>query len=482
MTVGSSQTVAIVGGGLAGLAAGCSLAEAGFGVTVFERRPFVGGRAFSFKDNTTGEVIDNCQHVLLGCCTNLLDFYRRIGAEGLISWYDRLNFLAPGGGRSVIAFSKLPAPLHTAPSFLRASFLGVRDKLSIVRALMALMRHPVVDDGLSFLDWLRPQHPTERAIERFWKVVLISALNEDLDRVSARLAAMVIRFSFLKSSTGGLTGIPRVPLTELYSKAADYIVARGGRIELRASVTEVEPIAASSDPRSSVLASRSGVRLCANGAPRMFDHAVMAVPFDALAKLLPQAPEAESLRSQLARFETAPITAVHLWFDRPITELDHAILLDRTVQWMSNKSKILACQPAGSGKRETGNYIEAVISASKSLVPMSRQEVIQLAVRELGDFFPAVRRATLLKAAVVKEIHATCVPSPGSEAARPGAVTAWPRLFLAGDWTATGWPSTMEGAVRSGYRAAEGVCRSLGDDTGFSVPELPASGLMRMFD
>jgi zeta-carotene desaturase len=214
----------------------------------------------------------------------------------------------------------------------------------------------------------------------------------------------------------------------------------------------------------------------------MFDHAVMAVPFDALAKLLPQSPEAEPLRSQLARFETAPITAVHLWFDRPITELDHAILLDRTVQWMSNKSKILDPRSAGNGQREAGNYIEAVVSASKSLVPMSRQEVIQLAVRELGDFFPAVRRATLLKAAVVKEVHATCVPSPGSEAARPGPVTVLPRVFLAGDWTATGWPSTMEGAVRSGYRAAEAVCRSLGNGTQFLVPELPASGLMRIFE
>jgi zeta-carotene desaturase len=208
----------------------------------------------------------------------------------------------------------------------------------------------------------------------------------------------------------------------------------------------------------------------------------MAVPFDSLSRMLSQLPDATPLRDQLAQFETSPITGVHLWFDRPITELDHAVLLDRTIQWMFHKSKILQRFETGNGEREPGtDYIELVISASKSLVEKSRQEVIQLAVSELAEFFPVVREARLVKATVVKEIHATYAPLPGSEAHRPGPRTTWPTMFLAGDWTATGWPSTMEGAVRSGYTAAQAICDATGHPQQFLVPDLPAAGLMRLF-
>jgi hypothetical protein len=180
-------------------------------------------------------------------------------------------------------------------------------------------------------------------------------------------------------------GVPRVPLTELYSKAGEYILAKGGRIELRSAVDDVEPIAASCDTNAAMLASRSGVRLCVNGSPRMFDFAVLAVPFDRLARMLPQGAASEPLRAQLARFETSPITGVHLWFDREITYLEHAVLLDRTIQWMFNKTRIQDRRGTGNGQRESGAaYIELVISASKSLVETPRQEIIELAVRELA--------------------------------------------------------------------------------------------------
>ncbi|MFB3814549.1 MAG: hydroxysqualene dehydroxylase HpnE [Terriglobales bacterium] len=500
------RTVAIVGGGLAGLAAGCALTDAGFRVTVFERKPYLGGRASSYEYPGTGEVVDNCQHVLLGCCTNLIDFYRRIGAEHLVRWYDRLTFIEPGGRRSTMATSALPPPLHTAPSFLRAAALSWRDKLAIARALMAMLHRTPTDDGRSFLEWLRAHGQTEGAIERFWKVVLVSALNEDLDRMSTPAAAMVFRESFLKSVQGGRMGVPRVPLTELYSKAGDYICAHGGSVELRTPVETVEPIGEASGA-AEVWASRPGVRVCAAGKPRMLDYAVMAVPFDVLARLLPQAPEAGPLRAELARFETSPITGVHLWFDRQVTDLDHAVLLDRTIQWMFHKSQIQERSPfsvsrsplaqsegayvqrtADSKERATGNgergtendYLEIVISASKALVNKSRAEVIELTLHELAEFFPAVREAKLVKATVVKEVRATYSPLPGSDVHRPAALTPWPQMFLAGDWTATGWPATMEGAVRSGYLAAEALCRSLSGPRQFLVPDLPPSGLMRL--
>jgi zeta-carotene desaturase len=208
------------------------------------------------------------------------------------------------------------------------------------------------------------------------------------------------------------------------------------------------------------------------------DFAVLAVPFDVAARLLPALPEAEPLRAQLGRFETSPITGIHLWFDREVTELDHAVLLDRTIQWMFHKSRILACR-AGEGN---GSYLELVVSSSKSLVEKPRNEILELALAELKEFFPKVADARLVKSTVIKEVHATYSALPGSDDYRPGAATVWPRVFLAGDWTATGWPATMEGAVRSGYRAAEEVSRAAGQSACFLVPDLPASGLMGLFE
>jgi squalene-associated FAD-dependent desaturase len=463
----SGKTVAIVGGGLAGLSAGCALSEAGFRVTVYERRPYLGGRASSYEHPGTGEIVDNCQHVLLGCCTNLLDLYRRIGVENQIRWYDGLTFIEPGGRRSVIGTSALPAPLHTAPSFLRASALSLADKLSITRAMLALLPRLPQETDQSFLEWLKAHGQTNGAIERFWKVVLVSALNEDLDLTSVRNAALVFRESFLKSPEAGKMGVPSVPLTELYGTAGDYIAARGGRIELRAAVDNIQ---LSGEPK-----------LCVAGQEITPDYVIMAVPFDTLSRLLAADPVAEPLRAMLSRFETSPITGVHLWFDREITELEHAVLLDRTIQWMFNKSRIQPARAAGFRAGNAGSYLELVISSSKSLIDQSRGDIIDMAVRELADFFPAVREAKVLKGTVIKEVHATYSPRPRSDTHRPGPETAWPAIFLAGDWTATDWPATMESAVRSGYLAAEALCRRTGTSQRFLIGDLPPSGLMRLF-
>jgi len=449
---------------LAGLAAGCALGSSGFRVTLFERRPYLGGRASSYQHPGTGEVVDNCQHVLLGCCTNLIKFYERLGVENKIRWYDRLTFLEPGGRASVIVQSKLPAPLHNAPAFLRADCLDLSDKLSIGMAMAALAPATPRDDGEAFLTWLRRHGQTKQAIERFWKPVLVSALNEELDRMSVPYAAQVVRESFLKSAAAGRMGVPTVPLTELYSVAGDYINARGGEVRLRCSV-------------ESFLSDQHCVKLLVSGEETSFDFVVVAVPFDVLSRILPQTSVAEPLRRVLTRFETSPITGIHLWFDRQITDLDHAVLLDRTIQWMFHKSKLL-------GRNESGNgsYVELVVSSSKTLVEKSRAEIIELAMAELREFFPGARDANLVKSTVIKEVHATYSPRPGVDVYRPGSETVWPKIFLAGDWTATGWPATMEGAVRSGYIAAECVARAAGiKDSSFLVPDLPATGFMRLF-
>jgi squalene-associated FAD-dependent desaturase len=470
-----SPRVAVVGGGLAGLAAGSALADNGFRVTLFERRPYLGGRASSYQHPGTGEVVDNCQHVLLGCCTNLIQFYDRIGVEDKIRWYERMTFLEPGGRASVIEPTSLPAPLHTAPAFLRASCLNLQDKLAIAAGMAALAPAIPHDNGQSFLQWLRRHGQTQRAIDRFWKTVLVSALNEDIDLISVPYAAQVVRESFLKSRAAGSMGIPTVPLTDLYSHAGDYITARGGEVKLRAGA-------------ESFRAELAEVKLLLPDGEESFDFLIAAVPFDVLSRMLPATSAAEPLRQTLGQFQTSPITGIHLWFDRQISDLDHAVLLDRTIQWMFHKSRLLVPIAANghpaTGAATAGNnsYVELVVSSSKALVEKSRQEIIDLALSELGEFFPGARDANLVKSTVIKEVHATYSPRPGIESHRPSPETVWPRVFLAGDWTATGWPATMEGAVRSGYSAAQCVARVAGRrDAAFLVPDLPASGLMRLF-
>jgi zeta-carotene desaturase len=209
------------------------------------------------------------------------------------------------------------------------------------------------------------------------------------------------------------------------------------------------------------------------------DYAILATPFNAVEKLLPDTPAMQPLREQAARFGSVPITGIHLWFDREVTPLEHAVLLERTIQWMFQKSKILNTRREAD---EAGSYLELVVSASKSIVDRPRQEIIDRALRELAEFFPAVRDAKLTKATVVKEVHATFSPAPGSDTFRPSHTTPSPRLFLAGDWTATGWPATMEGAVRSGYAAAEWLAAASNNSQRFLVPDLPAKGLMRFFE
>jgi squalene-associated FAD-dependent desaturase len=460
-----SESVAIVGGGLAGMAAACALADAGFQVTLYERRPYLGGRASSYEHPGTGEVVDNCQHLLLGCCTNLIRFYDSLGVSDKILWFDDMIFIEPGGRSSRIQPSFLPAPLHNAPSFLRAKYLSLDDKLGIGRAFAAMMGALPDDSEENFLDWLKRNHQTDRAIERFWKPILTSALNEGLERMSVPHSIQVFRKSFLKSAAAGRIGLPRVPLSDLYSAALTYISTRGGRVLLRSAVTAIQP-------------QTRGVKIIAGSEEQSFDFATLAAPFQSATGLLPQDPLAAPLKAELEHFESSPITGIHLWFDRQITPLPHAVLLDRTIQWMFQKSKFQE-----QGYREgTGSYMELVVSSSQTLVQKSREEILDLAQREVAEFFPAVKEAKVVKAAVIKEIYATYSILPGLDQYRPKASTPWPRLFLAGDWTATEWPATMEGAVRSGYLAAEAITASSGEARKFLVADLPATGLMKLFE
>ena len=462
----ATATVGVIGGGLAGLAAGCALADAGFKVTIFERKPYLGGRASSYEHPATGEVVDNCQHVLLGCCTNLINFYERLGVKDKIRWYDKLTFIEPGGRSGTLQPSGLAAPFHASPAFLRFPLLSMRDKLGVARAMLAVMDGVPKDDGSDFETWLLKHGQTRRSIDRFWGPVLVSALNDDLDQVSVSYGAMVFRDAFLKSAEAGRMGVPTVPLSDLYGVATAYIKARGGEVLLRSSVEGF---------------STQGTRpvVHASGGDTEFDYVVSAVPFHAVEKLLPDQPETQALAAELKGLHTVPITGIHFWFDREITPLEHAVLLDRTIQWMFQKSKILGRVGAG-GPVAAGSYLELVVSSSKSLLDKPRAEIIEMAQRELAEFFPIVKEARLLKATVVKEVHATFSPSPGSDAHRLKPQTPWKNVFLSGDWTATGWPATMEGAVRGGYATAEALAVAAGRPQKFLISDLEPQGLMKL--
>jgi zeta-carotene desaturase len=424
----------------------------------------------------------------------LLEFYRRIGVAGQIRWYDNLTFIEPGGRTSVMKSSPLPAPLHTAPSFLQFKFLNAADKFAIARALVPLTLAEQHDTGQSFQHWLDQHAQTKQAVKRFWRPILVSALSEELDRISISAAAQVVRES-MKSPAARQMGVPTVPLTDLYNAAGDYVRARGGILHFRRPLESFT--ADSSQVRVRLRPQKDGEEQSQEEA---FDYLILALPFDGLDRVLPAAAESAPIREQLSHFETAPITGIHLWFDRQITELDHAVLLDRTIQWMFHKSRLqpMRTERAREGhdfSRATpasdlsppldaggGSYIELVVSSSKTLIDKSRSAIVDLALGEVREFFPAARNANLVKSAVIKEVNATYSPRPGIDAHRPGAATGWPRVFLAGDWTATGWPATMEGAVRSGYSGAEALARASGSNSSsFLVPDLRPTGLMRLF-
>ena len=464
---GAEKSVIVVGGGVAGMSAACSLAECGLNVRLVERRQYLGGRASSYHHPGVDEVIDNCQHVLFGCCTNLIGFYRRVGVEQKIHWTRSMTMIEPGGRRSALGPSWLPAPLHGLPSLLAAKAFTSEDKKALMRAFQTFMRPAVSESTETLGAWLRRNGQTQGAIDRFWRLVIASALNADIDEIALPYAAKVIRELFLNSAGAGAMGMSTVPLSELYDGAERFLREHGGEVIFNAGVESAQY---NEETSQWTVMTRAGSFAA--------DYLVLTMPFEAMAKLLPQMPPAagaEALAKKIEHHQHWPICSVHLWFDREITDLEHAVLLDRTIHWVYNKSRL---HPERNGK---GSYLELVVSASREFAALSREEAINLSVTELAEFFPSVKEAKLEKAALVKEVRATFGVPPGIDAFRPDTKSSpWPNCVLGGDWTATGWPSTMESAARSGHLAAEAVCAAIGAPRRFLDPDLKPRGLMRI--
>ena len=443
------RDVLILGGGVAGLSAAAALGEAGFDVELLEMKPFAGGRATSYPapgpEGEEAEVIDNSQHILLRCCVNLLDFYRRLGVAGLITFHREFYFIEPGGRTSVLKEGLLPAPLHFTESFATLHFLGIQDKIGIGQALLALRSERKTRDDLdsiTMLDWLREKRQTPRAIERFWRQILVSAINEELDRMSALHGFQVLWLGFLAAPDSYQMGVPDVPLGELYSPEV-WRILPSVHFRFKTSVTNVHVYNGAVE----------GVE--AGGEFLTARQYISALPSERLAQLAGIAP---LLGISFSKFYPVPITGIHLWFDRPVTKLPHATLLDRTIHWFYSKNG--------------GRRLQVVVSASRALTPMSRGEIVNLAMKELAEFLPGLREAKLIKSHVVKEVRATFSAYPFLEDGRPEASTGFSNFTLAGDWTRSGWPSTMEGAARSGHKAAERAAAALGKRAKFLLPDI----------
>jgi squalene-associated FAD-dependent desaturase len=449
---GTRPTALILGGGLAGLAAASALAPRGYNATVLESRNRLGGRAGSFVDAATGQVIDACQHVSMGCCTTFAHFCRTVGIDHFLAPQSVLYFMTPDRRVSRFHADALPAPLHLARSFAAAHFLTLGEKLRIAWGLTCLMRTPP-DADRPFRDWLLAHRQTPRTIGRFWGLVLISALNESVDRVGLRYARKVFRDGFLSHRSGFEVQVPTVPLARLYGEElASWFERHGVAIRLNEAAKEII-----------VSAGRvQGVWL-RSGAAETADITISALPFDRLLDLLPtDVIEREPYFGNLRHLQVSPITSVHLWFDRSVTDRPHAVLIDCLGQWVFNRGEV----------RPGEHYLQVVVSAARELRGLGGDEIQRRIVEEVRRLFPPAAGAALLRGRVVTEHAATFSAVPGVDRWRPGPVSPLDNLFVAGDWTATGWPATMEGAVRSGYRAAEAVLGRAGVAASLVQPEL----------
>ncbi len=447
-------SVVVVGGGLAGIAAALRLADRGYTVTLVETRKRLGGRATSFVDPATGALLDNCQHVLMGCCTNLIDLYRRLGVLDQIQWHRRLYFADSKGRVDELEADDLPAPLHMARSLMGFQTLTVLEKAAIVRGLWAMIRMGPAGrqrcHDMTFGQWLKQHHQPASAIKKFWSVIVVSALNEWPSRVDAAYAIQVFQEGFLCHDQAYVMGLSAAPLVRLYDAAQRVITQAGGRVWLSAGADRFE-----FDGQTV-----TGLRL-ADGRRLGGDAFISALPADRLSKLCNDAMQrADPRLQQLEQLTSSPIIGLHLWFDappdRPIMKLPHLILIDSPLQWLFNK---------GYDPQLKGQHLHGVISAAHDRVDQSAQQLIEMAVSETQRVLGAngvVRHAPLLHARVVKEKRATFSATPGIDRRRPRARGAIGNLYLAGDWCCSGWPATMEGATRSGYLAAAEVLQDQG--------------------
>jgi len=449
------EDVLIIGGGFAGLTAGVALSKAGRRVRLLEQRSHLGGRAYSFRDSHTGAVVDNGQHILMGCYHATLQFLEEIGTSSRVRFQPQLalHFLDRPGRLTALRCPGLPAPWHLLAGVLASNSFDFRQKLEVLRLEYRGRRARNGSEGKSVDEWLRSLGQSEALRRNFWDLLCIAALNEDPRIASAVLFERVLRLALFSSPGDSRIGLPRVGLSDCYTQAAaTYIATRGGRVETGRSASEflISGDGTSRHPNPKPRLVCEGVRL-ADGEVIQARAVLSAVPCFQLGRLLP--PDLLPSFPAVTALRPAPIISINLWFDRPVTDLDFVGLRGTILQWLFNKGKIFG-SPDG--------YVSLVISGAHQHIYRSREELLAIALRELRDLLPMARQATLAHSIIIKERFATFSPRPDAERLRPPSTTTVRGFYLAGDWTATGLPATIEGAVKSGYTAAEAILSDFG--------------------
>ena len=448
----SDQRVIVIGGGLAGITAALDCARAGAHVTLIESRGRLGGAAYSFQRD--GLWVDNGQHVFLRCCTDYQRLVHELGADDLVTIQPRLDIavLAPGGRRGRLHRSALPAPLHLAGALARYPYLNLRERVALTAAMTALRfvdPDDPANDQRSFGDWLRRWRQDRRAIDAIWDLIVRPTINLTSEQASLAQAALVFRLGLLERTDAGDIGHAVVPLSQIHDVAGRQALARAGvDVRLRTAAAAIEPNA-----------DGFSVRL-ADGDPLQAGHVVVAVPHGRAATLLPDGARPD--RDAWPQLGTSPIVNVHVVYDRPVLELPFAAGIDSPVQWVFDRT-------ASSGLTD-GQYLVVTLSAADAELGVSSELLRERYLAALAELLPAAAEATVRTCFVTRDHAATFRAAPGQRALRPGPLTALPGLVLAGSWTDTGWPATMEGAVRSGHAASERIIRRLGDSGSDAAP------------
>ena len=433
-----TKRVVIIGGGFAGLAAGVRLSERGYEVHLLERRNHLGGRAYSFIDAKTGDVVDNGQHLFMGCYHHTIAFLDKIGRLDRLRFQDRprVDFLDRDGFTSFDC-PPIPAPLNVLAGLIRMKGIGIGDKLRTFNVGRAIKSNGKLSPGALTVDqWLDELGQSARIKKRFWQPMVVATLNQSPDIASARMLKVVLQEAFGGSSKDSNIGISRVGLSDLYTDGAnDFIKSRGGKVQTGAQV------------RSLVIEGGVVVAVELKDGQRVEgDYFISAVPPEALFAILPDELKDEEFASLLT-LGSSPIVSINLWFDRPIIDREFVGLLGTRSQWIFNKDLIMS-----PGKQS--NQVAVIISAARDFVDWTKNDLVDMAISDLHELLPASRAASLLHSVIVKEREATLSHSVESDSLRPGPRTSISNLILAGDWTDTGLPATIESAVMSGDVAA----------------------------
>ena len=443
-----NSKIAVIGGGLAGITAAIALAESGADVTLLEARPRLGGATCSFSRD--GLTVDTGQHIFLGCCSAYRGLLDRLGMTGHTTLQDRFDVtvLAPGGRKARLRRTALPGPLHMLPALGRYPFLSRTERASVARPALAMRFVDPADpaaDTQRFGDWLARRGQSERTRRALWDLFSVSALNIAGDDASLALAAVVVKTGLLGKNNAADIGVPTLPLGELHGDAGATLLAKlGGQVALSTKVSAIEPV------------SGGGFRIAlAQGDPVTADAVVLAVPHEKAAPLIPAGALPEQTVAGWAGLGASPIVNVHVIYDRPVMDLPFVAAIDSPVQWVFDRTKISAMDRPGQ------QYLAISLSAADQFADTPVAELQEQFLPALAELFPAARDARVTEFFVTRERRATFRQTPGSGALRPKTATARPGLVLAGAWTDTGWPDTMEGAVRSGLAAAAELRRTV---------------------